>query len=455
MSSPQNNPRIKVGPFAQRPAPDTIPIGMLYIADDVPTISVVIGPGTPHTWEDFIVGGGVTGTGTLDTVAKWVSPTAIGDSKITDTGVDILLALPTRVAVDDAFNASVTKVLTAVHSAPGGGLPGVGAEFSIAAPNDAGLITDAADIDALFSATTAGLETSEIHIYTLVAGVKTLVLKIDGNGLQIRPVERLDTDSAGTLQLGTVNATDIAAGGQIGAAGLQRVYLNQGGVPLPLAPKTPSNAGMQYSSTFANRAQLRLNQFGNQEGVNVPGLSAFKSRGTTVGAIDSVIDGDVLFRVTAVGVAPNPPLFDVPLTGLISINVPKPGGSVPGNNWVAGEFEIELVPLEGPINGRKRVFKITSQGVPCLRETAAVAAPSNGKAAAVVALGAGGTLVILNSYVKAGTRFTLTVQDGGPAPVGSVYVAARVAGTGFTISSTSALDVGVLVYYQLWEATPA
>jgi len=58
MSSPQNNPRIKVGPFAQRPAPDTIPIGMLYIADDVPTISVVIGPGTPHTWEDFVAGGG-------------------------------------------------------------------------------------------------------------------------------------------------------------------------------------------------------------------------------------------------------------------------------------------------------------------------------------------------------------------------------------------------------------
>jgi len=70
-----------------------------------------------------------------------------------------------------------------------------------------------------------------------------------------------------------------------------------------------------------------------------------------------------------------------------------------------------------------------------------------------VALGAGGVLLIPNSYVTAGTRFTLTVQDGGPAPVGSVYVAARTPGTDFTIQSTSPLDVGVKVYYQLWDQT--
>jgi hypothetical protein len=154
-------------------------------------------------------------------------------------------------------------------------------------------------------------------------------------------------------------------------------------VPLPVAPNVPSNAGLQYSTTFASRAQVRLNQFGVNAGV--PGISAFKSRGPTVGDLAGVVDADILFQVAAAGVAPNPPNNSLPLAGLIGIVVPT-GGSVPGNNWVAADFEIQLVPLEGPINGRKRVFKLTSHGIPCLREIAAVTAPNTGKAAGLVAL---------------------------------------------------------------------
>jgi hypothetical protein len=53
--------------------------------------------------------------------------------------------------------------------------------------------------------------------------------------------------------------------------------------------------------------------------------------------------------------------------------------------------------------------------------------------------------------VKAGTRFTLTVQDGGTLATGNVQVVARVVGTSFTIASSVVTDAGAIVYWQLWE----
>jgi len=58
MSSPQENPRIKVGPYASRPTPDTIPVGMVYVATDKSILSVIVGPGTPHIWDEFVSGAG-------------------------------------------------------------------------------------------------------------------------------------------------------------------------------------------------------------------------------------------------------------------------------------------------------------------------------------------------------------------------------------------------------------
>ena len=80
----------------------------------------------------------------------------------------------------------------------------------------------------------------------------------------------------------------------------------------------------------------------------------------------------------------------------------------------------------------------------------AVSEGANGMAG-VIALGALGTVTIPNTRVTANTRFLLTAQDGGPAPTGVISQTARVPGVSFTITSSVPADVGVQVYYQLWE----
>ena len=93
------------------------------------------------------------------------------------------------------------------------------------------------------------------------------------------------------------------------------------------------------------------------------------------------------------------------------------------------------------------MFAVTPNGVPCLRE-------QPNRAAGLATLGAAGTVTIANTAVDASSRFTVTVQDGGPAPTGLVYQSARVASTSFTITSTAgAADAGVVVYWQIWGQT--
>jgi hypothetical protein len=244
--------------------------------------------------------------------------------------------------------------------------------------------------------------------------------------------------AGGTLQLGTLLAAIVAMGNPNGGLGTFELFINQGGVALH-----GSNAGIQYSSTVANRAQIRENQYGANAGI--PGISTFKSRGLTVGSLAGVIDGDSIFRATAVGVAGDN--VSIPLSGLISITVPI-GGSVVGQNWIATDFEVQLVPLAGPINGRKQTFKVDSEGILYVREAA-------NKMAGIATLDAAGQAVVANTRVKTTTKFNLTIQEGtGVAPTGTVYQASRVVGTSFTIKSNAgAADAGVQVYYQLWEPT--
>jgi hypothetical protein len=257
------------------------------------------------------------------------------------------------------------------------------------------------------------------------------------NDILVTAGQALDAALAGgTLNLGTALAAIIAMGNPNGGLGTFELFINQGGVALH-----GSNSGIQYSSTVANRAQIRENQYGAN--VGVPGISTFKSRGATVGALAGVIDGDVIFRATAVGVCGDN--VSIPLSGLISILVPV-GGSNPGQNWIATDFEVQLVPLAGPINGRKITFKVDSEGILYVREAA-------NKMAGIAVLDATGTAVVANTRVKATTRFNLTVQEG-VAPTGSVYQSSRIVGTSFTIKSNAgAADAGVQVYYQLWEPT--
>lgn len=75
--------------------------------------------------------------------------------------------------------------------------------------------------------------------------------------------------------------------------------------------------------------------------------------------------------------------------------------------------------------------------------------PSDG----IITLDAGGVKVIADPRVTALSRIMVTAQDGGVVPQGNLYIAARTVGVGFTIQSTNAADAGVVVYYQIWEAT--
>lgn len=217
-----------------------------------------------------------------------------------------------------------------------------------------------------------------------------------------------------------------------GAGGVSELFINQAGALFG------SNSGIQHSDIVANRAQYRANQFGNNAGI--PGVSSFKSRGATIGTLAPVIAGDVLWRATCVGV-PNDSV-SLPLAGLISITV-----DFVGLNYVATSFDVQLVPLAGPINGRKQAFRVDSEGVLHVKESA-------NTMAGLAVLGAGGTVVVPNTRVTATTKFTLTAQDGGSLLTGALQQSARVIGTSFTIRSTAGVaDAGVQVYYQLWEPT--
>ena len=137
-----------------------------------------------------------------------------------------------------------------------------------------------------------------------------------------------------------------------------KVYLGLGVTSDVIA----SNAGIQYSTITANRAQLRANQFGAHSAG--PGATGFKSRGATIGALAGCVGGDLLYRITAIGVAPNN--VDIPLAGTVTLQIP-PGFVAAAQNYVPTEYEVALVPLAGPINNKRVVQLVTSEG-----ETAAL-----------------------------------------------------------------------------------
>ena len=238
------------------------------------------------------------------------------------------------------------------------------------------------------------------------------------------------TDATGNVLLkidrGTFNAL-------LGSPSQQsELFINQ-------AASFNSNAGLQHSSNVANRAQYRGNQFGANAGV--PGMTGFKSRGVNIGDMASVIAGDILWRATAIGVAPDN--VSIPLAAFISIIAAAPLGA----NYVPSNFEIQLTPLAGPINTRKQRLLIDSEGVFHISESA-------NTMAGLAVLGAGGAIIVANARVSATTKFLLAAQDGDALLTGSLQQSARVVGASFTIRSTAgAGDAGVQVYYQLWEPT--
>jgi len=203
-----------------------------------------------------------------------------------------------------------------------------------------------------------------------------------------------------------------------------------------------SNAGVQQSSRSANRAQMRLNQYGNHTGT--PGITTFKSRSPILGHLAPVKSGDVLFRNTAIGVAGD---LTMPASGLISINVPTSTTSV--QNHIATEYELQLVSQDGPANGLRPVFKISSEGVPQLLETTSAGSHTT-VPSGVATLNASGNSIVLHNKIPSNARIMLTVQPT-KAPTGTMYISHITTGSSFEISSTAgAQDAGVVVYYQMY-----
>ena len=193
------------------------------------------------------------------------------------------------------------------------------------------------------------------------------------------------------------------------------IFINQNG------PLHGSGSRVQLSSIVASQAQYRANQYGANTGV--PGISTFKSRGPTIGSLLGLLPGDIMFGITCVGVAADN--VSIPLAGLVRIQVPA--NFVPaGQAWMPSEYELQLVPLAGPINSRRVVFKVNSEGetqtLRGVRAGGPTTVPSNLTTGTLWSSGAGvpnGTIVgspgDLYTNTLGGAGNTLWVKESGVA----------------------------------------
>lgn len=144
------------------------------------------------------------------------------------------------------------------------------------------------------------------------AGALYYPIRLDSDPLGGIDGMQLKDDESAALTFAIARSTGTVVMGSptspLAAPGSARFFGNQSGT------LHGSNAGMQYSSLVANRAQLRCNAYGAH--VGVPGITGFKSRGLTIGALAAVAPGDVLWRATAIGVCADN--ASIPLSGLLS-----------------------------------------------------------------------------------------------------------------------------------------
>jgi len=177
-----------------------------------------------------------------------------------------------------------------------------------------------------------------------------------GSAWRVDPTHMFFTDDTGIQTVEIVRATGVGT--------FQGITIPNAGGPLPgklfigqTVSLHGSSADVQSSSVTANAAQYRSNQYGANAGNG--GLSTFKSRGATVGSLAGCIAGDVIGGITCVGVCPDNAA--IPLGGLLQCKVPA--AFVPaGQNWLPTDWEMQTVPLAGPINSRRVVWRASSEG---------------------------------------------------------------------------------------------
>jgi hypothetical protein len=113
-----------------------------------------------------------------------------------------------------------------------------------------------------------------------------------------------------------------------------------------------SNAGIQYSTDITNRAQTRYNAYGTVAG-NAPGITTFRSRGTTLGSTAALVAGDILGRWTTIGIPADG--VSLNLASLLSFYA----DSIPAGAFIPTRMELELV---DNTLARRLALKVTPDG---------------------------------------------------------------------------------------------
>jgi hypothetical protein len=140
----------------------------------------------------------------------------------------------------------------------------------------------------------------------------------------------------------------------------------------------------------------------------------------------------------------------VPLAAMLSVNLPASGVFAQS---LSPDFEFQLA--KDTINSRRIVWNMVGlTGDLNMAQAGSRLRLKEGANAmeGVATLGAGGTIVVPNTLVTANTRIMFTIQEGA-APLGTLYVSARVPGVSFTVSSNNPADL-CNIAWQLWEPAP-
>jgi hypothetical protein len=320
--NPVTNAVTSAGTLAQRPPPSEILVGSTYFSQDVPRLDlcVVTSPGV-FAWRILDSGGaGIggdpnsilfedpTGTNAITNPRLVVEPPDVfGRPQIWDNrsllGKGPVLRQGSWQADGDPSSQASEGYVTYGANALGLGPDNTQGGYGRVKSRRMGLAQIIPGINggALFYAIRLGTEVGDVD------GIRML----DDTNDRTFDVTR----SSGTIVFGS--------GAGLGSA---RMFGNASG------PLHNSNAGIQYSSLIANRAQLRANAYGAHAGV--AGITGFKSRGVTIGALAPIVPGDVMFRATALGVSG---ALSLNLAGLVSLQA-----AIVGPAFVSTDLEVAL-----------------------------------------------------------------------------------------------------------------
>lgn len=310
------------GTLAQRPLPSEILVGSTYFSRDVPRLDqcVVTSPGV-FAWRILDSGGaGISGDPNALLFEDATGTNAITDAKLVVAPPDVF-ARPQ--IWDDRSLAGKGAVFRQ------GAWQADGDPTSQAAE---GFVTYGANALGLGPDNTQGgygrIKARRLGIAQIIPGINAgalfYAIRLGTEVGDVDGIQMLDDTNDRTFDVTRSSGTIVfGSGAGVGSA---RMFGNASG------PLHGSNAGIQYSSLIANRAQLRANAYGAHAGV--AGITGFKSRGLTIGALAPIIAGDIMFRATAIGVSG---ALSLNLAGLVSLQA-----AIVGAAFVSTDLEVAL-----------------------------------------------------------------------------------------------------------------